>query len=254
MNVKSLLENKKMIHAYQPMWNLNDWTIFGYEALLRIPSQWDISIEKTFIHAREQGILYEFDTASIIGAITNFPLYFLKHEFIFINIFPSTLLHPNFERFIHDVLKKYPEIEGKVVFELNETIQEAYLWDMEPLKKRVTMLKKLNFQIALDDIGKGISSIHKVIELNPDYIKLDRYFSENLYLSKDKQKIITLIKEYCQNRIGLILEGIETDMDLAIAKVLKVPIAQGYLLGKPEAINTRSVFSKHWVEPYMIYK
>jgi EAL domain-containing protein (putative c-di-GMP-specific phosphodiesterase class I) len=241
MDIRKIIETQQIEHVYQPLWNLNEWSVFGYEALLRITSSMPENIEGIFIMAREQGMLYELDTFSIEGAVKNFPIYLLEKELLFINIFPSTLIHEDFEYFVETLTLKFPDIQGKIVFELNETIKEEQLWNIPMLKERIKMLRKYRFLVALDDVGKGVGTLQKMIEFEPDFIKLDRYFSVDLSTSKEKQKIISLMNEYCQNGIGLVLEGIEKDKDLAIAKFLNVPIVQGYLLGRPEKINTGNI-------------
>ncbi|HDJ1468230.1 TPA: EAL domain-containing protein [Clostridioides difficile] len=77
-----------------------------------------------------------------------------------------------------------------------------------------------------------------IIELEPDYLKLDRYFSQDLKSSKQKQSLISFFLNYCQEyKSQLILEGLENEMDMEMAKSLGIPIAQGYLLGKPALLT-----------------
>ena len=245
----SRIQNQMIESVYQPMWNLNDWKVFGYEALLRFPDGYcNGNIEMAFNMAREDGCLYELDTRSITNAINSFPIHQLGEELLFINIYPSTLLHEEFELFIHKLLDNYPHSKGKIVFELNETKEEAYMWAIPELQKKIEILKEYGFYIALDDVGKGAATLRKIIEFSPDYIKLDRYFAKELNASKRKQHIVSLLIQYSKNKMGLILEGIEEAIDLAQAKALNVPVAQGYLLGKPTKVeNIFSVIcASHW--------
>lgn len=77
-----------------------------------------------------------------------------------------------------------------------------------------------------------------MIELKPDIIKLDRYLAKNLSHSKAKLRVVEMFVHYCQDDILLILEGIENQYDLEMAKQLGVRAGQGFLLGKP-AIHIR---------------
>ncbi|MDR6121196.1 EAL domain-containing protein (putative c-di-GMP-specific phosphodiesterase class I) [Bacillus sp. SLBN-46] len=230
----------KMEHVYQPMWNVTNMSLFGYEALLRFPDGFfEGNIETCFERAREAGILYELDTKSILGAAGSFPLHQLNEERLFINIYPSTLLHPGFEAFIDQFLLSFPHAYGKIVFELSETKFEDDIWEIKELKERVKHLKEKGFLIALDDIGKGAAELQKMIEFTPDYIKLDRYFAKELADSEEKQEMIALFIQYSKGKMGVILEGIEQGLDLEQAKRLHVPVAQGYLLGKPQKITNQ---------------
>ncbi|USK54444.1 EAL domain-containing protein [Cytobacillus solani] len=231
------IENQSIESVYQPMWNLNHWKVFGYEALLRFPNGFcNGNIEKAFELARENGCLYELDTKAIRHAISCFPIDRLKEELLFINIYPSTILHKNFENFIHQLQKNFPHIEEKVVFELSETDKEDSIWDLSEFKEKIAIIKEYGFRIAIDDIGKGGASLRKIIEFSPQFIKLDRYFANNLDKSKEKQQMVALLLQYSKQKMELILEGVEKNKDLAQAIALNIPFAQGYLLGKPETI------------------
>jgi len=239
-----ILSTAQIEHKYQPMWNLDAKEIFGYEALLRIKgnSSRFTDIEGIFHEARMEGCLYELDTSSIESAVKHFPLWPLNRELLFINIYPSTLMNDRFHSFLIYIINVYSVVPEKIVFELNETIEEEHIWEKPAFKQRLNTLKSYGFHIALDDIGKGAGTLQKIIEFSPDYIKLDRYFSEDLSTSKEKQEMIALFIQYAKQKMGLILEGIEKDVDLAHAKLMKVPVVQGYLLGRPQTLTGNTVF------------
>lgn len=224
-------------HVYQPIWKLDTWDVFGYEALLRLPdTAMNHNIESVLEQARVDDSLYELDTMSIFWAIQCFPFHQLKSVRLFINVFPSTLLHDNFESFINQTLQRYPQAKGKIVFELSETRHEHHIWRFHELKEKISFLKENQFQIALNDIGKEAATFEKINEFSPDIIKLDRYFARDLSTSREKQHMVSYLIEFEMQGILLILEGIEEAIDLASAKLLRVPAAQGYLLGHPEKI------------------
>lgn len=242
----NIIQQEKIEHVYQPIWNLNNWKIFGFEALMRFPDGFcDGNIEEAFEQARNEGCIYELDTMSILRVISSFPLDPLDGRLLFINLFPSTLVNEKFESFIEHVSLNYPEIKGKIVFELSETRHEEAIWKNPQLKKKISYLKDKGFFVALDDVGKGAATLRKIIEFAPNCIKLDRYFSKDLYASKDKQRMLTFLTHYSKNRMVVILEGIENAVDLAMAKVLNIPVAQGYLLGKPQRISEHSFIENY---------
>ncbi|MFF2447150.1 EAL domain-containing protein [Neobacillus sp. NPDC058068] len=233
-------------HVYQPMWNVDAMSIFGYEALLRFPDGYgDGNIEQVFAAARTDGTLYELDTRSFAQAISRFPLNKLAEGLLFLNLYPSTLLHPHFPFFMNQLVKTYPFVCGRVVIELNETKEEESCWELPEFKKRILLVKDLGFAIALDDVGTGATGLQKIIEFSPNYIKLDRYFSVGLSSSTEKQQMVALLIQYAQYKMGVILEGIEEEDDLAAAINIDVPIIQGYLLGKPKKMTAQTVFRKY---------
>ena len=240
------LSKQVMEHAYQPIWKLDSWDICGYEALLRFNDEsWNNNLEEVFEKVRQEGQLYELETLLISRAISSFPFFQVTLERLFINIFPSTLVNEKFELFIEDILNRYPQARGKIVFEINESKDEEYIWRMNEFKAKLFFLKEKNFYIAFDDIGKGAASLQKIIEFSPDMIKLDRYFARGLAQSMEKQQLLSLLVEYSNERMTLILEGIEKEMDLAIAKLLRVPVVQGFLLGRPELLRNQGLFENY---------
>lgn len=238
------LTSADVSHIYQPMWNMDGWEVFGYEALMRIKDCSNVEIDGVFSKARAQGSLYELDSISVESAVRHFPVRLLNKELLFINIFPSTILDERFEPFIKHLRDRYSINPSRIVFELNETIEEELIWGSAVFREKIAALREAGFKIALDDIGKGAATILKIIEHTPDYIKLDRCFSENLSTSKEKQEMIALLLNYTKQKMGLILEGIEREIDLAYARMINVPVVQGYLLGRPQKMDDHLEITK----------
>jgi len=231
----SPIQMQKIEHVYQSMWNVTNVSIFGHEALIRFPEgRFEGNIEAAFALARTEGTLYELDTRSIAEAIIHFPFEQLSRQLLFVNIYPSTLIHPQFPLFLDQLVTSVPGLHGSVVFEVNETKQEEACWDMPEMKERMALLREYGIAIALDDIGKGAAGLQKIIEFAPDYIKLDRYFADGLSSSTNKQEMISLLLHYAKDKMGVILEGVEKEADFAAAKAIRVPLIQGYLLGMPK--------------------
>lgn len=231
----SPIQMQKIEHVYQPMWNVTNVCKFAHEALLRFPEgRFEGNIEAAFTIARTEGTLYELDTRSIAEAIFKFPFEKLAGQLLFVNIYPSTFIHPHFPLFLAQLVASVPGLHGNVVFEVNETKQEEAYWDLPEMKERMALVREYGFAVALDDIGKGAAGLQKIIEYAPDYIKLDRYFADGLSSSTEKQEMISLLLHYAKNKMGVILEGIEKEEDFAAARAIRVPFIQGYFLGFPE--------------------
>jgi EAL domain-containing protein (putative c-di-GMP-specific phosphodiesterase class I) len=226
--IHQIIEKNDFFHCYQHLYKLECMSTIGAEFLLRTEMG---NPEFIFQLAREENKLFELDTKSIDRV---FQTFFSQKEIdglLFTNIFPSTILHSNFPSFVAYLLEHYPDSSKNVVFEIIETEKVD---DEEKLKEKVQFLKKLGFQIAVDDVGKGWSSLCLIIELEPDFIKLDRYFSIDLANSLKKQKMIQLLLHFFEDTdTKMILEGVETSSDLLIAQELGIHFCQGYLLSKP---------------------
>lgn len=233
-NILGLIRKRSFFHEFQPLWNTETEEIFAYEALIRTEPR--INPILIFQHGREQGTLFEFDAVSISNAINEYPESYFEKFFLFINIFPSTMVHPEFSAFIEGLVKTYPKIKGKVVFEINEDVVESHLWEEEAFVSGLEMLKSRGFQIALDDLGLTAASVEKIARNKPDFAKLDRSCSENLANSINKQKNIYSILSKSDRDMVVVLEGIEKKEDLIMASRLGVRAVQGYYIAKPHRL------------------
>lgn len=241
-NFKGFTEGLSMdtyYHDYQPIMNIQGSKLLGYEGLLR--SIHTKSPEVLFSRARVQNQLFDLDMLSIYKAIQqleDMPISFHQsHQHIFLNVYPSTLTNASFITVLLDLMHSNPNIFSypKVVFEI---VESQVSQNIHCLKKAVDDLRTIGFKIALDDFGKGDASIIKLMELKPDFIKMDSYFSRDLSYSAEKQKIMQYVLKYCsENNMEVVLEGIETEKDLEMAKELGVRYGQGYYLGRPGALQ-----------------
>lgn len=235
MTIPPFIHDKNLYSVYQPLMDTSNYSTFGFEALMRSPhNESPLSIIK---EARKLGYLFELDTVSFINAVKVFPKSYMNSYHLFINIFPSTIIHPKFESFIHSLLEKYSHVQPKqIVIEISEDIEEQPLWDLNEFIHQVHFLKSLGFEIALDDltITKGI--YEKAKKIKPSYVKLDYTHSQNLSRSKEKQELITFFLEIMKDHRKLVLEGIDTKEDLITAKNLGVPLLQGFYISKPERL------------------
>jgi EAL domain-containing protein (putative c-di-GMP-specific phosphodiesterase class I) len=218
-------------HAYQPIFSLLDDCVVGYESLIRNPEI--KNPEELFSLAIEQNRLFDLDILSISNSIQTFA-HQAKHSNaprLSVNVFPSTLLEPSFLIKLDHLMSNVSLEPDQITFELNEA---ESVESLNKLKTVTHYLKRQGFGIALDDLGKGQSSLKIALELEPDIVKLDRYFSIDLDQSVKKQSFLEWISAYfISEGVAVTLEGIETGAELAIAKQAGIQFGQGYYLGRP---------------------
>ena len=229
-----LLGELDYYHVIQPIIEMNTNQVFGYEMLLRsktIPNP-----ELLFRHAKEQNQQLELDLHSIERAFQtiNHSNDWFGDLHIFINILPSTIGNPTAVKQIkawRDTLKLASD---KIVFEITEDKKEE---ELIMCKNMIGNMKKQGFLIAVDDLGKGDSTLAYAIELTPHVVKLDRAFARDLANSSNKQKEIEALVHFFDHDTILILEGIETEADLQAAKKAGIRYVQGYYLGRPQPLQ-----------------
>ncbi|MDV2581922.1 EAL domain-containing protein [Alkalibacillus haloalkaliphilus] len=234
--VHQLIEEQNFHHVFQPIYNLTEDQIIGYEALFR-SSLFDAP-EQAFHSADSYDQLFELDKLSVIKAVKYFSDYRLEEdELLYINVFPSTVGRPEFVPFIIDLVNSTSLRKRQVVIELVEL--EA-IKSLDDLNYNTRNLKENGFKLSIDDVGKGSSSFRLMIELEPQIVKMDQYFTRELPHSTLKQKMIESLVGYCdETETDFILEGIETVRELEVAKQLGVRKAQGYYLGEPAPLKIK---------------
>ena len=97
-------------------------------------------------------------------------------------------------------------------------------------------LKRLgsSVRLAVDDAGAGYASFRHILELAPDFVKIDLDLVRGVDAEPARQALIAGMGYFAVKRkLRLVAEGIETRKELDALQALAVPYGQGYLLGRP---------------------
>ncbi len=151
---------------------------------------------------------------------------------LFFNVSPECLLLRNAR---HGETLEYIEHIGinpdRVIIELTEN-QPTY--DYELMREAVLHYRNMGFQIAIDDLGEGFSSLRLWSELRPEYVKIDMHFIQGINNDPVKLQFVRSIQEIAEKSGTLVIaEGIETQAELLVLRDLGVAFGQGYHLGRP---------------------
>ena len=224
--------------AFQPIFAMNEATVFGYEALLRPPPPWKDPLQ-LLDDARKSGLGIALELACCESAIRDFAGQRLPGKLL-LNLGAPTMAAIGVARnpllaaaIANDLLP------SRIVVELTE--REPIL-DLDRVIETTRSLRSCGLGIALDDYGAGYSGMHLWLEIQPDIIKIDRYFVSNLHASPAKCEAVRSMV-HLAGKLGtrLLAEGIETRAELAILRDLGVSLAQGYLLGRPAVEPSRGL-------------
>lgn len=120
---------------------------------------------------------------------------------------------------------------GRVEFEITET---AILTDPDAAHQALSVLAEAGCRIALDDFGAGYSSLQHLRKLPLNKVKIDRGFVRDASTSSASLEIVAAVIDLCR-RLGLrcVVEGVETEEELALLLPLRPDKIQGYLFGRP---------------------
>jgi EAL domain-containing protein (putative c-di-GMP-specific phosphodiesterase class I) len=209
--------------VYQPIVDLRDGSVIGYEALARGRGGNGLaSPEALFAAAREQGRVAELDRACREAALAGAVEGGLGAPFcLFVNADAGAL---------EDDLPETPRSGFTLVMEVTE---RALTERPEPLLRALTELRRMGWGVALDDVGADSRSLALMPVLYPDVIKLDlRLLRERA--PEDVARIVTAVGAEAEKRLATVLaEGIDSEEQLATARAAGATLGQGYHLGEP---------------------
>jgi diguanylate cyclase (GGDEF)-like protein/PAS domain S-box-containing protein len=126
-----------------------------------------------------------------------------------------------------------------------ELTESSAISDLPDTIAKMHALKALGVSFAMDDFGTGYSSLSMLSSLPLDQLKIDQTFIHNLsaHRNTDNNTIITQSMIALGQMLGLevIAEGVETDSQFDLLERLGCPGFQGFLFGRPLAIEVLSM-------------
>ena len=230
---ESVMKGEQISCVFQPIVNLNDFEAIGFELLSRGPRESELHRpDALFDVARTEGRVTELDrlcrrTASKAGE--GLPLDCLR----FVNTEPVTMfLHSHGESFVNEIVAATASsLRGLTVIEITEN---CVIDDFDRMRDIVRQLRAHGFRVAIDDAGAGYAGLQTMVEIEPDFIKLDMSLIRGVESSVVKQRLVRTLRDFCREAaITLIAEGIETRKQLDTLRELGVSHGQGFLFGHP---------------------
>jgi EAL domain-containing protein (putative c-di-GMP-specific phosphodiesterase class I)/CheY-like chemotaxis protein len=228
-----VIEKGRIACVYQPIVKLDDFSVLGYELLARGPMDSELHRpDALFEVARDEDRVPELDRLCRMTAArgsTTLPSHYLR----FINTEPLNLFfHSHSDLFIQEFIAATPEdLRGQTVMEITEN---SVIDDFARMRDVVRRLREQGFRIAIDDAGAGYAGLQTMVEIEPDFIKLDMSLIRNLGSSLVKQKLVGTLRDFCrQADITLMAEGIETRDQLDTLIRLGIEYGQGFLFAHP---------------------
>ena len=235
-----LVRQRNLSSLYQPIVDMRENRIIGYEALIRGPMDSELhSPLKLFAAASQCGMLSALEMLAQEISIQRFAELELDGK-LFLNISPTTLQEMTFhENETLDLIHHYGLSADQTVIEISE---QYPLHDYETIKRATRQYQRLGFQLAIDDLGAGYAGLRSWSEIRPDYVKIDRHFMTGIEADTVKQDFVRSIIDISNSQDCLIIaEGLETQAELETVCRMGIAFVQGFLLGKPQSTPLRKV-------------
>jgi EAL domain-containing protein (putative c-di-GMP-specific phosphodiesterase class I) len=222
--VQALVEGDGLSIVHQPIEALTPRGVIGFECLARFAGEPQRTPDVWFAEAEEVGLRTELEIAAVRLALASAaPL--PDDVYVSINASPATLLDDRFHAALAAVAgdRLVVEITENATVENYGTLVEA----LRPLRER-------GFRFAVDDAGAGYSSMQHILQLRPDFIKLDMSLTRDIDRDPARRALADALIGFAHD-VGsrIVAEGVETQEELRTLQRLGADAVQGYLIGRP---------------------
>ena len=234
--VKKAIERKKIISYFQPIIDNKTQTIVKYESLVRLIDENDkVLAPFFFLDVSKRGKYYTQITSMVLD--NAFKALALTDKDISINLSALDIEKENIKEKLFSLLTKYEGSANRIVIELLE--DEAFK-DFEVIKSFISKVKSMGVKIAIDDFGSGYSNFERLLDYQPDILKIDATLVKNIATSSFSYSTVkTMVIFAKEQNMEVIAEYVENEEIYKILCSLGVDYSQGYYFGKPDVLQKK---------------
>ena len=241
-DLRRALDHQEFTPYYQPIFNLTNQRLVGFEALIRWqhPTQGLIPPDQFIPIAEETGLVVAIDAWMLRQACQQMAIWqdqFAVHFPLKVNVNLSAqdLRKPSLIADIDQILKDTGLSGNLITLEITERMVIA---DIEQTIAVLAQLQARQINISIDDFGTGYSSLSYLHRLPVHSLKIDSSFVSQMQSDRRNYQIVsTIIALSRQLSLTTVAEGIETVQQLQSLQQLGCQFGQGYLLASPHSVH-----------------
>lgn len=229
-------DNRDFIVYYQPYYDINTRRMVGMESLLR----WNIgggelTLPDVFIPILEETGMINTVGKWIIETVCRQIREWVDKGFavvpVSVNLSPVQFRQKDLFSFIEKTIIAYGVDPALMVFELTENM---LMHDLEYAIEQLKKFRSLGLTISIDDFGMGYSSLSYLKRFPINNIKIDKSFIKDVNIDPDSGSIVTAIISISHSlNLKAIAEGVETEDQFNILRILRCDYIQGFYLNVP---------------------
>ncbi len=233
--LRRAIENREFEVHYQPLFNLLDRTITGFEALIRWnpPGRDPVPPAQFIAAAEDSGLIIPIGEWVLREALRQAKTWQSAGRpiMVAVNVSANQLGRSNFVERLRRLIQEIGIDPAILELEVTEGVIVEGAGDA---RKAIDQIAALGVGIAIDDFGTGYSGLAYLKRLPIDTVKIDQSFVRDLTADPDDAAIVTAIVAMARSLgVDVIAEGVETEEQLAHLLALGCHRGQGYLLAKP---------------------
>ncbi len=237
-DLRRAIERDELRIFYQPIIDLRQGTLYGFEALVRWyhPHRGLITPAQFVGVAEETGLIVDLDRWMLREAADQLAAWDLRFGAdldlsISVNFSNRSFHDPELVDYIASVLDLTGLGSGRLAMEITERV---LIEDSEKSAMDLERIKKLGVTISIDDFGTGYASLSVLHALPIDILKIDRSFIKRMDRQDDGVKMVHTVLDLAKSlNMRAVAEGVETQRQLDHLRSMGCTFGQGYLFAKP---------------------
>ncbi len=233
--LRKAVENGELFLHFQPKVDLATRRVVGMEALMRWTVDGIAVSPARFVPVLEQtGLILEAGQQALAAARRQSLAWRAKQlnkPRIAVNVSAVQLRR---RTFVQDVAKALETSAGDDCGVDIEITESLLMSEVEDSIAKLRQLREMGIRIALDDFGTGYSSLAYLSRLPIDTMKIDRSFVRGMTEQVHQTSIVSAIISLAQAlRLRTVAEGVETEQEAHLLRLLRCDEAQGFLFSRP---------------------
>ncbi|PSN78025.1 hypothetical protein C8B47_19015 [filamentous cyanobacterium CCP4] len=240
-DLQNAVRNDELFLVYQPLLNLHDQRVVGFESLLRwqCPQRGLVNPQQFIALAEETTLILPMGDWILEHSCADLRRFQDQLDrigqgnadlFISINISVRQFQQPDFFERLMACTERHRVRAQQIKLEVTERV---FLNEIEAIDS-IGKCRAAGFEVSLDDFGTGYSSLNYLERCEIDCLKIDQSFIQKLCTS-DRAKILVSSIIDIARKLGLptVAEGIETPAQMAALQAMGCDIGQGFLFSHP---------------------
>jgi diguanylate cyclase (GGDEF)-like protein/PAS domain S-box-containing protein len=229
------LKNKEYVLTFQPYYHLSTRKVAGSEALLKWNNDefGQVSPTKFIPMLEETGMIIDVGKWVLQTACMQIKEWSNGRGSLpmSVNLSPFQFRHEYLVETVENTIHEYGIDAGRLTLEVTES---TFMKDQDFAVSVLKRLKGLGARIAIDDFGTGYSSLSYLKKFPVDFVKIDQSFIKDVATDPDTMSLVTAIVSMSHSlNLKTIAEGVETEEQWKILRLLKCDMAQGYYFSRP---------------------
>jgi diguanylate cyclase (GGDEF)-like protein/PAS domain S-box-containing protein len=241
-DLRRAVENEELELFYQPVVDLRDGRLTGFEALLRWnhPDRGLMPPDEFIPIAEETGVILALGNwvmTRAAGQLREWRERFPDHAglSVGVNLSPKQLSQPDLVEQVQRAMTDAELPPGTLRIEITES---AVMENAETARVLLERLKEIGVEIVLDDFGTGYSSLSHLHRFPLDSLKIDRSFVGRMTgEERSRQLVHTILLLSRSLGVTAVAEGIETPEQLDLLRAIGCDFAQGFLFSRPMPVR-----------------